>query len=264
MTAHRHTQIGLDRIIRLNWLEKTAALALARNEPATIKSILQRDLQVHFRSANTEVRGSIDKTITILQRVWVTVPRELEPFRDDGLEFIRRLPPSDHMAVHWGMLMAMYPFWANVARQVGRLLRLQGSVVAAQVQRRMCEQYGERETVSRRARYTLRSFLDWGVLRETESKGIYISGEILSVDKLELITWLTEAALHARMNSSAPFKELLDDPSAFPLKIKSIQADEILVASSRLEFFRHGLDNDLVMLKKTIGNGGGQDRALST
>lgn len=46
-------------------------------------------------------------------------------------------------------------------------------VAAAHVQRRVHEQYGERETVSRAARRVLRSFLDWGVLQETESKGIY-------------------------------------------------------------------------------------------
>ena len=72
--------------------------------------------------------------------------------------------------------MAVYPFWSGVATQVGRLLRLQGSAAAAHVQRRVREQYGERETVSRAARRVLRSYLDWGVLQETGKKGIYSAG----------------------------------------------------------------------------------------
>ena len=75
--------------------------------------------------------------------------------------------------------MAVYPFWSSVATQVGRLLRLQGSAAAAQVQRRIREQYGERETVARRARYVLRSYLDWGVLQETGAPGVYRAARLM-------------------------------------------------------------------------------------
>ena len=95
------------------------------------------------------------------------------------------------------MVMAVYPFWSSVAVQVGRLLRLQDSAAAAHVQRRVREQYGERETVSRSARRVLRSYLDWGVLQETESKGIYTVGTTSYIDDPRLVSWLIETALHA-------------------------------------------------------------------
>lgn len=154
------------------------------------------------------------------------------------------------------MVMAAYPFWSNVAVQVGRLLRLQGSVAAIQVQRRVREQYGERETVSRAARRVLRSFLDWGVLEETGSKGIYTSGTTLAIEDPRLIAWLTEAALHARVNGAASLKDLLDSPSFFPFRIKSIRAESVRAASPRLDILRHGLDDDLVMLRQSTGKGG--------
>ena len=69
------------------------------------------------------------------------------------------------------MALAAYPFWGAVAAQTGRLLRLQGTVAAAQVQRRIKEGYGERDTVSRAARRVLRSFIDWRVLTDTATKG---------------------------------------------------------------------------------------------
>lgn len=250
MTNNRFTQIGLDRLIRLAWLEKTSSLALADNDAASIKSTLQGDLQGYFRSTNVDVRGSIDKTITILLKIWITVPRELEHLRFEGLEILKRVPPRDQVVVHWGMIMAAYPFWSSVAMQVGRLLRLQGSVAAIHVQRRVREQYGERETVSRRARYALRSYLDWGALKETGTKGIYSAGTPLTIEDCRLIAWLAEAALHARENGSATLKDLLNSPIFFPFQIKPISTEKLVAASSRIDIAHNGLDDNFIMLKK--------------
>jgi hypothetical protein len=154
------------------------------------------------------------------------------------------------------MVMAVYPFWSGVATQTGRLLRLQGFAAAAHVQRRIREQYGERETVSRAARRVLRSYLDWGVLQETGAKGVYSAGTIFAVDDSRLIAWLAEASLHARANGSAPLKDLIDSPSLFPFRIKPVHAESLVAASSRLDLLRHGLDDDLVMLRKQTTKGG--------
>ncbi len=45
--------------------------------------------------------------------------------------------------------MPVYPSWASVASQAGRLLKLRGSAKATRARRRIREQYGERKTVSR-------------------------------------------------------------------------------------------------------------------
>lgn len=250
MTKSRFTQIGIDRLVRLEWLEKVSSFALAGNDYKTIKGILQQDLQKLFRSERADVRGSLDKTITILLKVWLTPPSEIEPLRIDGLGLIRKLPQRDHLVVHWGMVMAVYPFWAGVAVQVGRLLKLQGTASAAHVQRRMREQFGERETVSRRTRYVLRSYLDWGVLQETGTQGTYSTGATLAVDDPRLIAWLVEAFLNTRANGSTPVKELTDNPCFFPFQIKQIHAERLVAEAPRLDLLRHGLDNELIMLRK--------------
>ena len=250
MSVTRHTQIGIDRLVRLTWLEKTAALVLAGNRAQDIKTILQEDLQTAFVSSRTEVRGSIDKTITILMKVWLTVPVELKPLKIDGIELLKNMPREDHRAIHWGMLMAVYPFWAAVATQTGRLLKLQGTVAAAHVQRRVREQYGERETVARRARYVLRSFLDWGVLVETKEQGVYEKGSTLRLNNPQLIAWLIRASLHAKESGVAPLRELIDSPSFFPFKLAPIQAERIATETAEIDVLRQGLDEELMMLKK--------------
>jgi hypothetical protein len=250
MNKNRYTQIGLDRLVRLDWLKKTASLVLSGNDAKAIKTILQDDLKGMFLSSRKDVRGSLDKTITILLKIWLTAPQIIDPLRVEGLELLNRVPRRDHLAVHWGMVTAVYPFWLNVAAQTGRLLRLQGSATAAHVQRRVREQYGERETVSRRTRYVLRSYLDWGVLQETGKKGIYSACPTLSVENQQLIVWLIEASLLARTNGSAPLRDLFDSPSLFPFSMRRISAEHLTAKSPRLELLRHGLDEDLIMLRR--------------
>ena len=247
----RTDQIGFSQRVRLEWLEQTANLVLAGNDKTGITDALQELLKDKVSIGGQAERGNREKIISILLKTWLTVPSGRETLRAEGLELLKLVPQRDHLAIHWGMVMAVYPFWSGVAVQVGRLLRLQGSAAAAHVQRRVREQYGERETVSRAARRVLRSYLDWGVLQESGTKGIYTSGMRLAVEDARLIAWLTESSLHTRANGSVPLKELIDAPNLFPFQIKPIHAEGLVAASSRLDILRHGLDEDLVMLRKS-------------
>ena len=143
--TRRTNQIGFSQRVRLEWLEQTANLVLAGNDKAAINDALQELLKDKVSVGGQAERGNREKIITILLKTWLTVPSELESLRVEGLELLKRVPRRDHLAIHWGMVMAVYPFWSGVAVQVGRLLRLQGSAAAVHVQRRAREQYGERE-----------------------------------------------------------------------------------------------------------------------
>ena len=121
--------------------------------------------------------------------------------------------------------MAVYPFWAAVAGHTGRLLKLQSTAAAPHVQRRMREEYGERETVSRAARRVLRSFVDWDILKETNNKGVYCQGLSLPIHDSKLIAWLVEAILYTRPNGSAAIRDLLDNPSLFLFRLSDISRE---------------------------------------
>ncbi len=91
MTAsrdRRFTQIGIDRLVRLKWLDKTTSLCLADNDAEAIAAILKTDLRDHFQTEESTVRGSIDKSITVLLKVWVRVPSELQPLQSGGLALL--------------------------------------------------------------------------------------------------------------------------------------------------------------------------------
>ena len=68
----------------------------------------------------------------------------------------------------------------------------------------------ERETVSRAARRALRSYVDWGVLSEMGTKGVYSQGLSVSIDDdPQIAAWLIEASLHKRSNGCVPLNELV-------------------------------------------------------
>jgi hypothetical protein len=247
---NRQKQVGFSQRIRLEWLQQTANLVLAGNDKDAVNASLQELLKNKVSVGGHAVRGNKEKAITILMKIWLNVPRELESLRSDGLELLKKLSRNDQIAVHWGMAMAVYPFWAAVAANTGRLLRLQGIAAAAHIQRRVREQYGERETVSRAARRVIRSFVDWGVLSETSRKGIYGQGLTRSIDDPRLISWLIEASLHARFNGSAAIKDLLNSTSLFPFRLSPMSADHLIAMSGCLDILRHGLDQDLIILRE--------------
>ena len=111
----RHiNQIGFSQRVRLEWLEQTANLVLAENDKRAVNDALQELLKDKVSVDGSAERGTREKIITILLRVWLSTPSELEPLRITGLELLKRFPRVQRVAVHWGMVMAVYPFWPTL------------------------------------------------------------------------------------------------------------------------------------------------------
>ncbi|MBN1136465.1 MAG: hypothetical protein JXM73_07760 [Anaerolineae bacterium] len=240
--------VGFSQRIQLAWLEQTAAGMMSGQSRVQIEAALQEHLRDRLSVGGDAERGTREKAITILLKIWVSVPEGLESFRDEGLDHLRRLPASEHLAVHWGMTLAVYPFVGTVAETVGRLLRLQGAASAAQVQRRMREQLGQRTTVARAVRRVLRSFIDWGVLLETGAKGTYRGTPARLVEDRRLGAWLIEAALIASGSDLAPLAAIAGTPALFPFTL-SLTGGPGLVENPRIEYLRQGLDEEIITRK---------------
>ena len=242
----RRGQIGFSQRIHLDWLEYTANLVLAGNPREEIVAALGERLKEKLSVGNQPERGNRDKAITILTKVWVTVPRDLQSLRDEGLGHLQCRGPSDRMLVHWCMCMAVYPFFGTVADAVGRLLRLQGTAGAAQVQRRLRERFGERETVARAARRILRAYIDWGVLLETGEKGLYRGAVKRAIDARLLAVWAIKAMLFAAGGSPRSVSALLRGSQLFPFDVVLPSMREI-EACEALEISRHGPDQEVLI-----------------
>jgi hypothetical protein len=238
------SHVGFSQKVQLAWLDYTAGLVLAGKEKTTINEIMQAYLIDKLSVGGSAVRGTREKTITILMKIWANPPDHLQGLRDDGLALLRRLSSSDHLAIHWSMTLAVYPFWGTVAETVGRLLRLQKEVGAAQVQRRIREQFGERETVARAARRVLRSLIDWGVLVEGGKKGVYRAANPVIVGDPALHRWVIEAFLASHAPDWQALATLDKHPAFFPLAVDRTTT-ALLETSLHVEVVRHGLDQEM-------------------
>lgn len=234
--------VGMSQRVQLPWLEYAAELVRAGHDRREIQRALLDLLRDKLSVGGTAERGTREKAVSILMKVWVTVPKDLQGLRDDGLCFHASVPPSERLAVHWGMTIAAYPFWGIVAEATGRLLRLQGEVGAAEVQRRVRERLGERETVARAARRALRAFLDWGVLKESGRKGTYLPLPPIRVRDPALSSWLLESLLRASGQESLAVDALRTHPALFPLAIEVPESRLARQATPRMEVARQGLD----------------------
>lgn len=246
--------IGFDRIARLKWLQKAAYYVSFGEKEDSVRSFLLEELKRDFGLECVTKRGSLDKTLSILMRIWVKVPESLKSFRNDGLKLLSELPGNLNIAVHWGMVMAVYPFWGVVAAHVGRLLRLQGTVSTFQITTRIIQEYGQRPTVRDALRRILSSMLDWGVLSRIKGenggfiRGIYRGGIIVESDSPKLIAWLAEALIRSRGNKAITFDQFLSSPAFFPVKTKILSPTKLVNVSERLEILEHGLNQELLVL----------------
>lgn len=245
-------QIGFSQRIQLPWLEYTAGLVRTGKRRDEINDALQDYLNDKLSIGGSAVRGNREKAITILLKIWQCPPDELVALRDEGLKLLTRIPSPHHIAVHWGMSMAVYPFFGIVAATVGKLLRLQHDVSTAQVQRRIREHLGERETVSRAARRTYRSFIDWGVLIETNKKGTYAKAGPVTIDDTGMAGWFAETILRANSDGWATVASLANHPAAFPFRT-SWSSMAALGQRDGVETMRQGVDEEMIRVIKRGG-----------
>jgi hypothetical protein len=241
--------IGFNRTVKLRWLDETLDLFMAGQTESEISQGLRESLQDQLSVGSNAQRGSREKTITLLLKTWVRVPAGIREFRDEAILLLQNVRRTDRLPFHWGMTTVAYPFWRTVADVTGRLVRLQGSASAAQVQRRVREIHGEREAVSRSARYVLRAFADWGAIVDTERKGSYVPVAPIRITDPMLVTWLLEATLLASEADMMDFKALVNTPALFPFQLDRISPDN-LTKSCRFDVVRQGGDSDLIFQRR--------------
>lgn len=248
--ATRHEIIGIKQAIRVEWMEKTVNLILAGLEANAIRQELH-EFFVGTQEADGSDRSKNTRTFLVnnLMRIWVDPDRELITFRDAAIDLLRK-SSSNALPIHWAMISAAYPFWFNVARQTGRLLSLQDQVTQVQIINRMKEQYGDRQTISRYAKYVIRSFIAWGVLTDTGSKGCYAKSSKIQIDQVDRAALIYESVLLAEQVPKIAISLVQSNPALFPFVIQSMTGVRLSQLSNRVDVSRYGLDDELLVLVK--------------
>ena len=237
-------KIRLDRRLDIEWLDSTATLVADNADKHRIRSSLTEMLSVTLRGGGKQGTACY-KTTRVLFKSWASVPRELECFRNRAIKVYPTLEANERLALHWAMLLANYPFFGDVAGHAGRLLAIQGNCSLSQITRRMQETWGDRSTVTRATQRLMRSIVQWGALRDTGLRGVYMraSEEVVVPEKLAIL--MLEALLR-HQRTPLPIHQFNRQPTVFPFRLR-LNAHQIQ-ESQHFELFRQGLDTEMVAL----------------
>lgn len=226
--------IGLDRELKLRWLDMAAGFAEVERDKIALRAklmdALAADIPAHF------VRV---KTCTVLIRTWLTVPPDYVSLRDRGFELLKATPPDQRLAIHWGMLLLAYPFFRETVALIGRTVATQEAISRGQISRKIIETWGDRTTVKRSILRVFQSLTEWGVLIANGSDEIFRPASAQKMVNCQSALWLTELTLLARgVETSASV--VLQAPENFPFDLDLSLND--LIRSGRFSTFREGTD----------------------
>ena len=248
--SKRHEKLGIKQTIQLHWMDHSVQLLLSGMPEQKIRRELDDFLSTQKQSGGAGERGqkTYGMAISILA-AWFAPDDDLRSFRDEALDMAQQSPVRQWLPLHWAVLSASYPFWFNVAMQTGRLFNLQSQITQAQIFGRLREKYGDREAVSRNARYAVRSFVAWGALQDTKAKGCYEKGVTTKIDNEQIAILMLEAALLAMPDARGGLGLLSNNPAFFPFHLPVMTGDFVSQHSKRIDVVRYDLDNDLLKLK---------------
>lgn len=243
MNGDRRKVLGFDQRIRLEWLEAAAGHAAAGKTYDEMREALLDLLDGVV--GGRRYASARSKTVTVLSRVWGGVVPGTEGLRRRAIEALPHVDAAERVALHWAMSLSAYPFFADVAVIVGRLLELQDEAPMAHIVRRTVELWGDREKVHGASQKVVRSMADWGCLTEP-SKGVFRRRTPQLEVRDELASTLAEGLLFGGEQSAVPLPQLLRHPAAFPFQVELHAYN--LRRGQTFEITRQGLDLDVVSL----------------
>ena len=230
--------IGFDRRIRLEWLDEVAFYYYKTRESKACADYMYEYLAEEMPGHRT--RRNI---ITIMKRVWTEVPPETEHLRDRGMELlISSNDRNNRLAVHWGLLMAAYPFFRDVVDIIGQSLTMQDEVTLANIYRKTVEQWGERSTVIHALGKLTGSLWQWGVIGKAKT-GIYVAEPKLSLSEASQL-WLIECLIRTSPEREMQLINAITSAALFPFLI-NISKDDF-IGRDVFELSRQGLNSDMI------------------
>jgi hypothetical protein len=129
----------LNRPLNRRWLDATLRAARVSSDPI-VQEALVDDVLVE---ANLGVVAS-KKTSRVLRYIWLKPPPAARPMIEWAIAIEE---PVDTRIFHLGAMLAVYPFIGDVYSSIGALLRHSDTVRNADVQRRVVEKWGDRESI---------------------------------------------------------------------------------------------------------------------
>ena len=200
--------IGMNRAVKLEWLNKTAELVRHGLDDKTIRAELQEYLSFEIDSA-----VNLKNTRTILLQTWVYTSAEHLGIRKEALALVEK-GGIDSLVGHWSMLLVTYPVFADVCGLIGKLSSIQDTFTTTWLQQKLFEIWGERGTLVHCVSRTLQTLRFLNVVEPVKTSVFRIKKHELASQRA--IEVLLTAMLLLKEKAYYEISELSCLPKLFP------------------------------------------------
>jgi hypothetical protein len=202
--------IGLSRTVKLDWLDAAATLCMENRPPAEISKELHRLIEPSQPGAR-ERRN----TVGLINSIWVNGEPNL---KREALTLYPQLSSrEDRLCLHYGLILAQYPFFRLCAVTLGQLGRIEATVSRKAIRNKVLAELGNLGSIERAISRLFITLIDWGVLLPDEKNQFFkVCLRSIAPSTLELEKWLLACALLAHPSDSLPFADMVGLPELFP------------------------------------------------
>jgi len=232
-------KVGFLQYIKKDWLDATVGFYQNSQNIDEIKANLDNLIKIEV-SKSEERR----KTIDVLTRIWIRIPKKYEKIRYSALEFYDDLDPDERIVLHWGMLLLAYPFFRDIVYSIGLSLKIQDNFNSTQLRNRLVSNWGHRTTIIRAIDRIIQSLKDWNILI-VDDKSLKDNSKI-KIKNDQLCLWFLECVFRTENVDSMLFEKLVSLPTMFPFELK-IPIYKIK-QSKNFEFQIHGMNVEIISL----------------
>ncbi len=199
MSAGGSIGMILDRALNVELLDVALRIAAEHlNDPQArhLLGVALRDFVTPQEAEN--------KTKKVLTRVWVVPPPNAQAMIGWAIEHQQEF--ADRRALHYGALLATFPFFGSIAATVGRQVHLDGAADRPTIRSFARSAFGEREFIDAGASKSLATMRNLGLLNGSKH-GPYHVGKRLSVPP-SFSSWFLHVLILTRQVESARVAEL--------------------------------------------------------
>lgn len=225
MSAGGSIGMVLDRALNLDLLDVALRVATEHGDAADGRHLLTVALRDFVTPQEAE-----NKTRKVLTRVWVVPPANAQAMIRWGIEHQQEM--TDRRALHFGALLATFPFFGSVAAAAGRQIHLDGAADRKSLRAFARATFGERAFIDAGTSKSLATMRNLGVL-DGPGAGPFRVGSPLTVPPT-FSSWFLHSLALTRQVESVRVSELSRafelaaleiDPVASPYPLLKLHAE---------------------------------------
>jgi hypothetical protein len=164
--------------------------------------------------------------------LWIETYPALAHQRNQAIGLYQETAQSAHLALHWGMSLAVFPLFRDVTMQIGKLCQLQGSFSRQEIHTRLLEKYSNISTLPRSIDRIIQTLADWETISK-QPDGTFTSQSI-GIEDRKLQHWLIALVLESTPGHRILLNDIYRLPEIFPFAL--INADQSPIpAGTRVE-----------------------------